>query len=227
MRVDHVPGLARDIAGMKDFYPQFRLVVPLHGPVHWRGTLRPFRTRLDVYDVVVEYAPAAGSVPQVWIVGPEISQRTHRFHPHLNSDGSACTFFVPDRTYDPERDDVGRLVDLAGDWLRRHTFFELAGWWPGAEAPHDAADVLAELEDDPGARCVCGSPRPFRLCCRGDYRAAARAARPALRLPRAELHAGHRRIRRIGRDARAALGAGTFAALTPLLGPPAGWLSAA
>lgn len=220
MRVEHIPKLARDIAGMEDFYPQFRLVVPLIGPVHWRGTLRPYRTRLDTYEVVVEYGPVAGLVPRVWIVGPEISRRTHPFHPHLNSDGSACTFFVPDQTFDPDRDDVGRLVDLVGDWLRRNTFFELVGWWPGKEAPHNASDVLTELARTPDARCVCGMPRPFRLCCRARYQRAARAEGTVRRSSDPALVAEQRRVGAVVRAARAAVGPLIFAACAPHLGPP-------
>ncbi|HEY0151797.1 MAG TPA: hypothetical protein VGB92_07365 [Longimicrobium sp.] len=227
MRVDHIPGLARDIAGMEGFYPQFRLVIPLYGAVHWRGPLRPYRTRLDTFEVVVAYGPIAGTIPQVWIVGPEISQRTHPLHPHLNRDGSACTFFVPDRTYDPDRDDIGRLVDLAGDWLRRNLFFELAGWWPGAEAPHEAPDVLAELARRPDVRCVCGSLRPFRLCCRDGYRRAAGGTRPGSHRLHPAFVADRRRLRRVVRDVRGALGPLGFATVAPHLGPGARLLASA
>jgi hypothetical protein len=227
MRVDHIPGLARDIAGMEGFYPQFGLVIPLHGPVHWRGTLRPYRTRLDTFEVVIAYGPVAGMIPQVWIVGPEISRRTHPFHPHLNRDGSACTFFVPDRTYDPERDDIGRLVDLVGDWLRRNVFFELAGWWPGAEAPHEAPDVLAELARHPDARCVCGNPRSFRLCCREGYRRAAGGARAGSHRPHPALVEDRRRLGRVVREVRDTAGPLGFATIAPHLGPSVRLLASA
>jgi hypothetical protein len=225
MKVGHIPGLEPDTAGMQDWYPQFRLVVPLHGSSHWRGVLQPFRTQLDRFEIALVYPPEPIYLPKIWIIGPEISRRTHPFHPHLHADGSACTFFAPDRTYDPERDDISRLVDLAGDWLRRHLFFEAVGWWPGREAPHEAADVLRALEHTPDARCVCGKKLSFRLCCKQRYTQVAAAASPlsppALREQRAHQHI----VQTIPRRSHAAADPSFFAKLTPKLGPP-GWLLA-
>ena len=225
MKVGHIRGLERDTAGMQDWYPQFHVVVPLHGQSHWRGVLQPFRTRLDRFKVALVYPPVPIYLPKIWIIRPEISRRTHPFHPHLHADGSACTFFAPDRTYDPERDDISRLVDLAGDWLRRHLFFEAVGWWPGREAPHDAADVLRALEHKPDARCVCGKKLPFRLCCKQRYTQVASAASHISPQGSREQRAQQHIVQTILRRSHAAADPSCFAKLTPELGPP-GWLLA-
>jgi hypothetical protein len=143
----------------------------------------------------------------------------------LHADGSACTFFAPDRTYDPERDDISRLVDLAGDWLRRHLFFEAVGWWPGGEAPHDAADVLRALEHKPDARCVCGKKLPFRLCCKQRYTQIAAAASPISPQALRERRAQQQVIQTILQRSNAAADPACFVKLPPELGPP-GWLLA-
>jgi hypothetical protein len=224
MKVGHIPGLERDIRGMQDWYPQFRLVVPLQGLSHWRGTLQPFRTRLDRFEVALVYPPTPTYLPKAWVIGPELSRRTHPFHPHLHADGSACTFFAPDRTYDPDRDDISRLLDLTGDWLRRHLFLEAAGWWPGREAPHEAVDVLASLEHKPHARCVCGRKAPFRLCCKQRYTQIAATA-SAISAPTRGDWAQRRVVQEIFRASRTAVGFSSFARAMPRLGPPA-WLLA-
>src|SRR5207245_3724644 len=72
-------------------------------------------------------------------------------------------------TYDPRRHDVSRLLDLTGDWLRKHCHYEQFGWWPGPVAPHDPQAVLQELRGQGHKLCVCGSGKRFDLCCRFRY----------------------------------------------------------
>ena len=204
---------------MENWYPQFALAGP---PFTWIGPLKPFRTRLRFFDLALEYRPLRRSVPKVWVLRPEISKRTHPYHPHLNSDGSVCAYFVPDASYDPAVHDISILVDIVGDWLRRHIFYEEFGWWPGPEAPHHARSVLQELRSRDGAPCICGSGRSFRLCCRRRYEHIDRAlaageARPIS--PHQDLNPGV--LEEILAGIRRAFGPVRTAELLPHLGPPA------
>lgn len=213
--------LQRDQEAMSWWYPQFRLLIPMIGPTHWRGRIKPFRTRLVTFDVVVVYRPAH-SIPQVWVVEPEISRRTHPFHPHLHAGGSICSFFPPDGTYTPERDDISRLVDLVSDWLRRHIYFEENGRWPGPEAPHNPHDVLSAMSRRPDARCICGRKLPFRLCCKRRYERLAITSRAGSRMS-AEERTERLRLERVMRMVRQNIGPLAFSAASPTLGPPT-WL---
>jgi hypothetical protein len=218
---DRWPGLDRDIAAMAAWYPQFRLVIPFHGLVHWRGVLKPFQTRLNTFEVALTYGQTLQEVPKIWVLFPEISQRTHSGHLHLNTDGSLCTFFVPDQTYHPMCDDLSRLVDLTGDWLRRAMFYWENGWWPGLEAPHDPADVIRELQGKPGALCVCGGGRAFSLCCEPIYRKMATAIAAGRSSLRHETPSRRISIAKAMGTVRNELGPIAFAQLLPHLGPAA------
>jgi hypothetical protein len=217
-----VLNLARDEEAMNWWYPQFRLLIPMIGPVHWRGRIKPFRTRLESYEVVLVYRTPVHTIPQVWAVEPEISRRTHFFHPHLHADGSICNFFPPDSTYTPERDDISRLVDLASDWLRRHIYFEENRRWPGPEAPHEPHNVLRALSRRSDARCICGRKQPFRLCCKRRYKALAATSRAGNPL-HTEQWAERLRFEQVLRRVRKNIGPLTFASVRPDLGPPS-WL---
>lgn len=225
MRTEHgraVLMLQRDQEAMNWWYPQFRLVIPMIGPTHWRGRIKPFRTRLATFEVVVVYRSPAHSIPQVWVVEPEISRRTHYFHPHLHAGGSICSFFPPDGTYTPEREDISRLVDLVSDWLRRHIYFEENGRWPGPEAPHNPHDVLSAMSRRPDARCICGRKLPFRLCCKRRYERLAVTTRTASRPPAKE-RSERLRLEQLMRMVRRNVGHLAFGAASPNLGPPT-WL---
>jgi hypothetical protein len=210
---------------MRLWYPQFHLVVPLEGRPYWTGTLKPYRTRRDTFRIVLVGSACSSGVPKVWCTRPEISKRTYPFHPHLNVDGSLCTFFVPDRTYDPLAHDISRLVDLVGDWLRRHIHLLEFGFWPGDEAPHEASGVLRELQGAPDAACICGSGQRFRLCCRGSYQSVANAVANG----RASRLDENTRLRmpivRALRDMYRRVGPVGLAELLPRIGPPAALLS--
>ena len=169
--------LSQDRVGMSRQYPQFCFIRPPHGPMRWDGCLKPFSTRLAVFRVSLEYRESFRGIPRVWIREPEICQTTHPRHPHLNGDGSACTFFVPDRTFDPCGDDLSYLTDLALDWLRRHVFFTERGWWPGPTAPHDPLGMLNELAGKIRPPCYCGSGKQLRDCHGSELRRAARLQR--------------------------------------------------
>ena len=214
--------LQRDQEAMNWWYPQFRLLIPMIGPTHWRGRIKPFKTRLSNYEIVVVYRAHIHAMPQVWVVEPEISRRTHFFHPHLHAEGSICSFFPPDRTYTPERDDISLLIDLVSDWLRRHIYFEENGRWPGPEAPHHPGDVLRALSRKPDAPCICGRKIPFRLCCKRRYEILAKTA-PGPSKPSAQELEERRRIQNALNIATRTVGSVAFAAIRPDLGPPA-WM---
>lgn len=214
--------LARDQVAMEWWYPQFRLLIPMLGPIHWRGRIRPFRTRVESYELVVIYRTPVHTIPQIWVVEPEISRRTHILHPHLHADGSICSFFPPDGTYSPQSDDISRLVDLASDWLRRHIYFEEYRRWPGPEAPHEPHDVLRALARRPDARCICGRKQPFRLCCKRRYELLAATSQTGKRLS-AEESRERMWLEQLLRKVRQGVGAQTFASIRPELGPPI-WL---
>lgn len=210
--------MQRDEPEMGIWYPHFGLVAhPPAGPC-WVGTLQPFRTRLQLFRVVVVYPPHVAEVPKIWCVSPEISQRTRPFHPHINVDGSLCTFFVPDGTYDPLAHDISRLVDLTADWLRRHVYYLEFGYWPGAEAPHAAAGVLAELAHHLAAVCVCGSGRLFRDCCRTAYQHAAKVE-TARRQHSAAESLAQRQTTASLHDLRSRMGVSGYNRMLPGLGP--------
>lgn len=217
MKRSFLPRLAHDQAGMAEWYPQFRLIVPPQGPIHWRGTLRPFRSVFRSFEVVVVYSPFY-EVPTAWVTNPEISKRTHPYHPHLNASGSVCSYFIPDETFRPDRDDLSRFLDLIGDWLRRHIFWESAGWWPGAEAPHAAEAVLQDLRYKPEAVCVCGAGRRFTTCCRPNYVHLARTDQGRSRAVTREGAGGRPLIERLFAVARQTVGAKSHAELHPQLG---------
>ena len=211
--------LRRDELEMAKWYPQFHLIRPPQDPPWWTGMLKPFRTLLATFRLAIQYRPQPGSVPFVWLVAPEISKRTHPFHPHLNADGSLCTFFIPDRIYNPLNHDVSRLVDLASDWLRKHLIMERFGWWPGPEAPHDTRGVLAILASEPQAPCICGSGHRFNDCCRTKYEEVARLA-VAGRLENPADLANRPLLERITAIARTILDPVVLAKLLPESGPP-------
>lgn len=219
MRVNGLPDLDRDIRAMDQWYPQFALIRIPPGQPHWSGAIKPFRSRLQLFRLAVVYRDSLVGVPRIWVLSPEISRRTHSFHPHLNADGSVCAFFAPDCTYDPGIHDVSVLVDLAGDWLRKHIFYEEFGWWPGPVAPHDPDDVLAELKSQPSKPCVCGSGSSFDRCCWARYRhlanlLAARRITPAARI------IDELEVTRLTRANRRRLGPYRMAELLPCAGPP-------
>lgn len=224
--------LERDARAMRGRYPQFTLcVLPEYGDTSrppqrrfWRGWIQPFRSRVEVFELVLEYRATLEGVAKTWIVWPEVSRRTYFFHPHLHPDGSACTFFVSEGTYDPGRDPIHVLAHLASDWLRCHVYRQERGHWPGPEAPHDPVGVLEITSAK--APCVCGSGKRFHDCCWKDYSAAAKRQRagqpwlPAQRLSPAERQAlveelSYRRSR---------MGPVALAELFPRLGPPATYL---
>lgn len=224
MRTGYEVRLRRDIPAMMHWYPQFSLVVPVRGDPYWHGLLRPFHSRFETFHVALVYPPTDHDVPKIWALSPEISKRTRWTDPHINIDGSLCTFFAPDRTYEPATQDIGLLVDLTVDWTRRYIFFREVGYWPGKEAPHFASEVLAELDHNVNARCVCGSAKPFRFCCRRDY----------VKIVEVEKHrAAHAdkmfRTERLTAATlagmRARLGPTNFAQMTPTAGPPFGLLA--
>lgn len=221
MRAELGPGRVRDQGGMDAWYPQFALTIPLHHPPRWTGSLHPFRTRHRVFRVVLEYGEHDTSIAKVWIVRPEVSRRTHLFHPHLNGDGSVCSFFVPDRTYDPAVHDISALVDLVGDWLRKHMFFEELGWWPGPEAPHDPRQVLTALRAVSSALCVCGGGLTFRQCCEDRYRQVATLVEAGRIDPQGLPRGGVKKsIEDALKSLRLHRGPLGSAALLPHLGPP-------
>lgn len=203
---------------MSRWYPHFRLIRTPFLPPRWQGTLRPFRSRLNFFEVALAYRSGTTSIPLVWIVDPEVSRRTHPEHPHLNSDGSACTFFVPDRNYDPEIHPLSFLVDLTLDWLRRHLYWTERLVWPGPAAPHDPLAIVKELRSRPNAPCICGNGKPFRECHGGMYHAAAR------RQARGQLHNARRvdphRLKYLLESLRRDIGPARMAELLPHLGPP-------
>ena len=215
--------LSADVDGMSRHYPGFWLTRPVHGMPRWTGWLKPFRSRLATFRVVLTYRVNQQGVPTVWVVSPEVSKRTFPFHPHLNSDGSACTFFVPDRTYDPLVDDVSILVDLTLDWLRRHVFWDERGWWPGPEAPHDPVGMLQEVRGTE-ARCVCGSGMSLRECHGLELTNLARAQRRGELTCPAPPRGMRGSITLLKQELRGTLGARQLAALLPHQGPPAGLL---
>jgi hypothetical protein len=214
--------LQRDQEAMNWWYPQFRLLIPMIGPTHWRGRIKPFQTRLASFEVVVVYRFPGHSIPQVWVIEPEISRRTHHFHPHLHANGSICSFFPPDRTYTPERDDISRLIDLVSDWLRRHIYLEENGRWPGPEAPHNPHDVLSAMSRRQDARCICGRKLPFRLCCKRRYERLA-VTSPTGSQTSAKERAERLRLEQLMRMVRQNVGHLAFGAASPNLGPPT-WL---
>ena len=200
--------------------------VPLRRPVPRGAPTGGASSALPLQPSYVPYRRGVRRNPALHTRGvgdpPEISKRTHPFHPHINIDGSICTFFVPDRTWDPVRDDLSRLVNLAGDWLRRFTFYESARWWPGAEAPHEAADVLAEMKGRPNAPCVCGSGEPFGVCCLGLYRGIARMlSGPGVRARNGSSPLEQRAVQHDLRRLRHRVGARGLAGILPDRGPPA------
>ena len=219
MRTGYEARLGRDVPEMTHWYPQFSLVVPLSGDPYWHGLLRPFDTRLATYRVALEYPHDAGDVPKIWCLSPEISKRTRFTDPHINIDGSLCTFFGPDRTYDPTAHDISRLVDLTVDWLRRYVFFQEYGYWPGKEAPHYAAEVIAELGRNVNANCVCGRAKPFRSCCRAAYIQAVEVEKRHAANAE-DTFRTQRLTAAILAEMRARLGPAYFAQLTPRAGPP-------
>jgi hypothetical protein len=204
---------------MATWYPQFLLSNGITGAIRWRGRITPFRTSLLSFGVVVEYRLPQNAVPTVWVTDPEISRRTHFYHPHLHANGSVCSFFPPDRTYDPEHHDISTLIDLVADWLRRHLFWSRYGWWPGPEAPHSPAEVLGALRATPDARCICGSERPFTRCCKARYVEIAAQASPPVRMTACEARV-RRTVEQILATTREAIGARDFAASLPGIGPP-------
>lgn len=182
--------LIADSESMSRWYPRFWLVRPMTGPARWEGFIKPFHTHLDTFKVVVEYRARPEGIPVVWIVDPEVSRRTHPDHPHLNSNGSACTFFVPDGDYRPLTDPIAILIDLVVDWLQRHVYWTDRGLWPGPQAPHDPEGVMGELQGRPSAPCVCGSGREFELCHGRVYRQGARRQREGLLHSVLQAHVG-------------------------------------
>src|SRR4051812_42685633 len=110
MRTDYEARPQRDITPMAHWYPQFSLVAPLCENPFWHGVLRPFRTRLTTFRIALVYPQSERGVPKIWCLSPEVSKRTRWADPHINVDGSICTYFVPDLTYDPTKHDISRLV---------------------------------------------------------------------------------------------------------------------
>jgi hypothetical protein len=204
---------------MADWYPAFSLTRIPGRHAYWRGLLRPFRTRTELFEVVVQYGGRPHHVPVAWVVDPEVSRRTHPAHPHLNANGSLCPFFVPDETYDPRRDDISKLLDLVGDWLRKHIHLQVMGWWPGDEAPHSPSEVLRELETFDAPVCVCGSGRAFRVCCRFRYQEAARQEQA--RRARGDRQLDPNVLQIILDELRRQFGPQGVAAMLPHVGPPA------
>ncbi len=205
---------------MREWYPQFALITTDSRRPYWSGRLKPFRTRLTAFHVCIEYRERLVGVPQVWVVDPEISRRTHPFHPHLNTDGSLCSFFVPDLTYDQRCHDVSRLVDLTGDWLRKHCHYEEFGFWPGPIAPHDPASVLKELAGQGHRLCVCGSGKVFELCCKSRYEELDKAMHRGRVFPLVDADQGQMgNVERLARVVREFLGPSRTASLLPKAGP--------
>ena len=210
----------RDLPAMARWYPQFNLVVPLVGNPYWHGVVQPFRSCLVAFRIAFVYRQDDRGVPTIWCLSPEISKRTHWSEPHINANGTLCTYFVPDRTFDQEKHDISSLVDLTVDWTRRFIYFTEFGYWPGKEAPHSAIDVLAELDLNRRALCVCGNGRLFYSCCRPVYAAAAAIERAQI-----QKKVDDARLQRVTGatlcEIRRRLGPIGMACLTPGLGPPA------
>lgn len=206
---------------VEHWYPQFTLVLTKAGRPYWSGTIKPFRSRLDLFRLALVYRDHVAGIPQIWVVHAEVSRRAHPLHPHLNADGSVCAFFVPDLTYDPRQHDISLLVDLAGDWLRKHVFFEDCGWWPGPVAPHDPSGVLAELKAQPAKPCVCGSGIRFDLCCQRRYQhLASLIAAGRVTSTDAAMGDHAHRVTLLARAIRHRLGPCRAAELLPHAGPP-------
>lgn len=212
--------LRRDLAEMASWYPQFTLRLGPSRTPFWWGLLRPYRTQLLSFRVVLIYGERAEAVPKVWLVDPEISKRTHPMHTHLNVDGSACTFFVPDRTYQSCVHDISRLVDLVGDWLRRHIYLERFHEWPGPEAPHEPAGVLAITPAT--APCICGNGLRFGQCCRPQYEMLTTRFKSTGGLPIGN-GADRRQLLGFAQALRRQIGPRRMADLLPDAGPPA-WM---
>jgi len=225
VRVDTLLDLERDVRAMEEWYPQFALILTKPGQLYWSGAIKPFRSRLDVFRLALVYRDHLAGVPQTWVVRPEVSKRTHPFHPHLNADGSVCAFFVPDLTYDPRQHDISVLVDLAGDWLRKHVFYGEFGWWPGPVAPHDPAGVLAELKRQPSRPCVFGSGIGFDRCCQRQYQHLA-GLTAAGRVTPSDCAIGGQacHVAVLARAIRCRLGPRRIAELLPHAGPPVEFL---
>lgn len=106
--------------------------------------------------------------PRVFCFSPEVSKRTFPFHPHINSDGSCCSYFPSDRALPWSRHTLVALLNFTAIWLAKHIVWQDTGGdeeaiWLGDAAGHSVREVVRQVgRNDP---CPCGSGEKFKRCC--------------------------------------------------------------
>ncbi len=127
---------------------------------------------------VLAVAYPAPKHPRAFVESPHISQWNFPSHPHLNGDGSACSYFPSAGVLPRDGHTIRVLLDFTAIWLAKHVVWVdtgdgQGGVWIGQHACHTIQELLKSVPKN--AECSCGSGKQYGNCCRPDHIERARA----------------------------------------------------
>lgn len=110
--------------------------------------------------------------PRAFIEAPHISRYNFPSHPHINGDGSACSYFPSAGLLPRNEHTIRLLLDFTSIWLAKHIVWVDTGAggrgiWIGPHVPHTIPELLSMVPK--GADCPCGSGKPYSGCCRPGH----------------------------------------------------------
>jgi len=127
-------------------------------------------TKAEYTVLAVAYPPRRH--PRAFIKSPHISKLSFPSHPHINADGSACSYLPSQGTLPWNGQTMRALLDFTAIWLAKHLVWQdtgakLGGRWIGPVAGHTIPELLATVPRN--AECPCGSGRKYKHCHRLEH----------------------------------------------------------
>lgn len=110
--------------------------------------------------------------PRAFVESPHISKLNFPSHPHLNGDGSACSYFPSAGLLPWDGHTLRVLLDFTAIWLAKHIIWvdtgaENSGKWIGQHVGHSIPELLCTVPES--RECPCGSGKPYGTCCQPDH----------------------------------------------------------
>jgi hypothetical protein len=139
----------KQIAKMRQLFPQFKYKVTAASGVIWRGWLQPQETSQS-YQIRIQHTP--GSAPRVYVDSPPLAEGVH----HLNSDGSLCLYWPKEWRWTPQTVMAETILVWAAMWLFYYELWLEIGEWLGPEAPGSKQEPRRRREQVQGARPASG-----------------------------------------------------------------------